>query len=251
MARDFTGASFDRIVYAHRAVLDGAAQLAISLWVRTDTNTGGWASIVQQIGANTSGTGLTSGFLITPQGTQADKMYLFVRNNSAESSRQIEGLSTTDWNHVLWQYDGSEGTATNRIRVWLNGSVPTTSYGGGDATTIGTCDQPIQLSNSGDGWDGAQAEVAIWAGVVLDAGQRAALAAGYAPHRVRRDGLIFYAPLIRDTQDLIGGAATSTSGTTAAGHPRMLYGRAARGMAVKPAGAPVGNRRRRLLLCGR
>jgi hypothetical protein len=50
------------------------------------------------------------------------------------------------------------------------------------------------------------------------------LSQGASPALVRPDNLAFYAPLIRDLQDLRGGLAiTNNNGATVVDHPRIYY----------------------------
>jgi hypothetical protein len=68
------------------------------------------------------------------------------------------------------------------------------------------------------------AEVAYWDRVNLDAGEIAALAAGYSPQLVRPQNLILYAPLVRSWADKKGANLSSGIGTAGADHPRVLGG---------------------------
>jgi hypothetical protein len=70
---------------------------------------------------------------------------------------------------------------------------------------------------------GLIAEAAIW-DVALTDDEVAQLGLGYCPLLVRPDGLVFYAPLVRAVQDVIGGLTLTATGTPAAAvHPRIIY----------------------------
>lgn len=70
--------------------------------------------------------------------------------------------------------------------------------------------------------NGQVSEAAIWKGYGLTASEIAALAGGFTPAQVRIQNLVFYAPLIRDIQDLRNGAViTNNNGATVTTHPRI------------------------------
>lgn len=74
-----------------------------------------------------------------------------------------------------------------------------------------------------DPWymDGNIAEVAIWS-AALNNDEIAALAKGFKPTRIRPQSLVFYAPLLRNLQDIKGGRSLTNSNTcTVANHPRV------------------------------
>jgi hypothetical protein len=64
------------------------------------------------------------------------------------------------------------------------------------------------------------AEFAAW-NIALTDDDVASLAKGFSPRLVRPQSLVFYAPLIRNVQDLRGVVALTTTGTTVADHPRI------------------------------
>lgn len=69
--------------------------------------------------------------------------------------------------------------------------------------------------------DGRSADVAIW-NVVLTAEELVSLAKGFRPSRVRPQSLRFYAPLIRNLQDIRNGLAlTNNNGASVSDHPRV------------------------------
>jgi hypothetical protein len=65
------------------------------------------------------------------------------------------------------------------------------------------------------------AEVGVW-DVALTADEIASLAKGMTCDKVRPQSLVFYAPLVRDLQDVRGGLTiTNNNGATVANHPRV------------------------------
>lgn len=69
---------------------------------------------------------------------------------------------------------------------------------------------------------GALAEFAVW-DRILSAAEIASLAAGLAPSNIMQ-GLLVYAPLIRDVVDLKGNGAATVTGGAAYPHPRVFMG---------------------------
>jgi hypothetical protein len=68
---------------------------------------------------------------------------------------------------------------------------------------------------------GRVAEVGIW-NVALTAAEIASLADGMTCDKVRPQSLVFYAPLVRDLQDVRGGLTiTNNNAATVATHPRV------------------------------
>lgn len=72
-------------------------------------------------------------------------------------------------------------------------------------------------------FNGQVAEVGIWTAALTD-DDVLALSLGASPALVRPGSLVFYAPLIRDLQDVRGGLAiTNNNGATVSDHPRIYY----------------------------
>lgn len=79
------------------------------------------------------------------------------------------------------------------------------------------------LSGVGVPMSGFIAEAAVW-NVALSDAEVAILAEGYSPLLVRPQNLVFYAPLVRELLDVVGGATlTNNNGATVGDHSRVLY----------------------------
>lgn len=113
-------------------------------------------------------------------------------------------------------------SVTNRLvfvdqRTPITGTNPTTESVGNAKAYIAT--RPFEGAE-GLFFDGAGAEAAIWS-VALTAAEIASLAKGFSPRRIRPQSLVFYAPLIRNLQDVRRGLAlTPVNGPTVVAHPR-------------------------------
>jgi len=120
-------------------------------------------------------------------------------------------------NHVAGVY-----SQTNSRQCFLNGaggtvSTTSTTLSGVTEVHVGTRFNIV----FGSFFAGSVAEVGVW-DVVLTAAEIESLAKGVTCDKVRPQSLRFYAPLIRDLQDLRGGLTiTNTNGATVADHPRV------------------------------
>lgn len=129
------------------------------------------------------------------------------------------GYSLNTWHHACGVFaaaddrrafidGGSKGTeATSRTPTGL------------DTTAIGA----IRISAGNfTPMSGRIAEAAIWNIALTDA-EVAILAEGYSPLLVHPQNLVFYAPLIREIIDRVGGVTLTNVGSTVGNHTRVLY----------------------------
>jgi hypothetical protein len=143
------------------------------------------------------------------------------RNNTYVSAATTVGYVTGQWQH------GAAIFTSNTSRtVYLDGgnSITNTTAGGGTSPTFNKVGIGIYFNGAGspDAYtDGRIAEVGIW-NVSLTAAEVASLAKGMTCDKVRPQNLVFYAPLIRDLQDVRGGLTiTNNNAATVATHPRV------------------------------
>jgi hypothetical protein len=132
--------------------------------------------------------------------------------------------STSSYSANTWQHCAGVFLTTASRTVYLDGAAGTTnttslspSYG---TPTIG-----IGGRHNGTAWglfsDANTAECGIW-NVALTADEIASLAKGMTCDKVRPQSLVFYAPLVRELQDVRGGLTiTNNGGATVANHPRV------------------------------
>jgi len=124
-----------------------------------------------------------------------------------------------EWNHGCGVF-----TSTVLRELFFNGvseATNTTNIGTQNTFTYANIGART-ASNAVSGYfDGSLAEVGIW-NVALTADEIASLAKGMTCNLVRPQSLVFYAPLIRDLQDVKGGLAITNNNTaTIANHPRV------------------------------
>ena len=134
-----------------------------------------------------------------------------------QSNRSISGLSNT------WIHAAGVLSANNNRTVYANGvagAANTTTVNPSNINTlrIGT----RYFSGSlGAYMNGQVAEVGIW-NAALTAAEIASLAKGMTCDKVRPQSLVFYAPLVRDLQDVKGGLTiTNNNAATVANHTRV------------------------------
>ena len=88
-----------------------------------------------------------------------------------------------------------------------------------NATTLGA--QRFNVSVVTNYLNGRIGEVGIWS-AALNADEVKALSRGMTCDKVRPQSLVFYAPLVRNLQDLKGGLTITNNNTaTVAAHPRV------------------------------
>jgi hypothetical protein len=132
------------------------------------------------------------------------------------------GLTTNAWQHAAGTF------STNNSDNWtayLNGSSANQSASLSEtrdpSTLNGTKIGARTGASLGLYFAGLIAEVGIW-NAALTAAEVASLADGMTCDKVRPQSLVFYAPLVRDLQDVRGGLTITNNNTaTVAVHPRV------------------------------
>lgn len=126
--------------------------------------------------------------------------------------------STTGYSASAWQHALVVCNTTSDHRIYLNGGSKgtgsvlqgTNMAGISFGFSTGTCQ-----------W----AEIAAW-NVALNDDEALALAAGFSPMSVRKNGIIYYMPLIREQKEKRGLTVTvNTSSPSVYDHPRIIYPR--------------------------
>lgn len=198
---------------------DAAIKVTWSLWIRTDGAIGTRDVFAKEVTGDV-------GFKFRTQATNAFRVDIAVSaGSSATATGPSNSLTPNAWNHVVINYDGAQGTANNRLLVWVNNAAVTLSYGGTMPTSIranGT-NFLIGASNTGpptfSSFKGWEDEFAIWVGAVLTTGQIAEVynlgkpgnlnnLSFTAPTSWYRMGEGDSYPVIRDLQ--VGGAGNCT-----------------------------------------
>lgn len=147
------------------------------------------------------------------------RAYAFTRDSAG--GNQSEATSTITAN--TWHTQAGVFTSTTSRQVFFNGTagnLNTNSRDGGTPTaiTIGA----YRVNNATQFFVfGLLAEIAIWS-AALTSEEITSLDRGFKPTRVRPQSLQFYAPIVRDLQDLRGALTITNNNTaTVADHPRV------------------------------
>jgi hypothetical protein len=208
MAYNFTAAS-SQYLSTVSAPASGTP-MTIACWVRPTSVAAAQASVAVGVSSGTSRNqiGIASG-----GGPQINST-----GTSSQTSTSGTGISANTWSHLcgtfsstvlreLWQ--NATKTATGTANCGTQSTANAIVIGARWNTTLG-------LYASAD-----LAECAVWNVVLADA-EIASLADGMTCDKVRPQSLVFYAPLIRELQDLRGGLAITNNNTaTVAVHPRV------------------------------
>lgn len=150
-------------------------------------------------------------------GAASDPMWAFTYGANTPS------IAATSSNYPASEWFSSAGVfaSTNNRKAYLNGGSVGTNTDeqttkGIDKLRIGAWRKLGEHPNYG-----RIAEVALWSVALTDA-EVASLAKGFKPTRIRPQSLVFYAPLLRNLQDLRQRLAlTAVNSPTVATHPRV------------------------------
>jgi hypothetical protein len=143
----------------------------------------------------------------------------------APSADSTFNAVSNSWVHLCGVF-----TSTSSRTIYANGgntNTNTTTLSGANSSSIvsigatrATTGQPA-ANTPVSFFNGDIAEVGIW-NAALTAEEIASLAKGMTCDKVRPQSLVFYAPLVRDLQDVRGGLTITNNNTaTVANHPRV------------------------------
>jgi len=153
----------------------------------------------------------------TTNGAQAR---FIARSNNTSGTGEINlgGGTAFDstWHHIAITWDDSTG------RLYVDGTEVSNGGSMGTPQDLNRIAIGAILRASPLGYfNGSMAECGIWNATATD-DEIASLAKGMTCDKVRPQSLVFYAPLVRDLQDVRGGLTiTNTHTATVANHPRV------------------------------
>lgn len=102
------------------------------------------------------------------------------------------GISTGEWHHYAFTFQGGNATANDRVILYRDGSTVATTYNGTFSTAMQSTASPFVIGMRGNGvnyFDGKIAVVKAWS-VTLSAAEVLAETWSYRPSRT--DGLLVY-----------------------------------------------------------
>ena len=132
---------------------------------------------------------------------------------SANTWYAVTGVGSGTTSHDGWGDQTKASSATSL--AWLAHPPDSMSIGCFSVASGGALSFSAYL-------EGMACSAAIWATALTD-DEIKCLAKGFSPRRVRPQSLRFYAPLVRNVQDVIGAIALTDNGSVAYDHPRA-YG---------------------------
>jgi hypothetical protein len=152
----------------------------------------------------------------------------FITPNRVEIVSQTNGqfdavVATTNFSTNTWLHAaGIFASSTSRSVFFDGGSKASSSVTSTPVSINATSIGRLWRTGASNAYaDGRIAEVGIWNATLTDE-EIASLAKGFKPYRIRPQSLRFYAPLIRNVQDVRQGRAlTNNNGATVARHPRV------------------------------
>jgi len=180
-----------------------------------------------------------------------DPVAAIARNTVYTSATTSTGFSSSAWNHCcgVWTNSFSRDAYLNGGGKGSNTESVSATGLGANRTTVGRSDD----STPGDNIAGLIAHPCIW-NVALTEAEIKSLARGAHPLTVRPASIVSYWPLYGNGSpepDEVGRFELPLTGTSkSSNNPPVISPRRKRFIYI-PAAAPAGNRRRRVLLCGR
>lgn len=138
--------------------------------------------------------------------------------SAVENASSTVAPTLNAWNAAMAVF-----TSSSSRSIYLNGGNSATNSN--TATGTPTFDRvsiaALLRATAALYFDGRVAETAFWS-VALNTDEMASLAKGFKPHRIRPQSLVFYAPLIRNLQDVKAGRTITNNNTATVGnHPRV------------------------------
>jgi len=151
---------------------------------------------------------------------------VFQRRNNVSNQAWTSAVFTptaNEWVHIA--VTTTNTTNTSGMNNYANGTQLTKSTDQGNSLTSSLSNSVVPQINGRNGANNVTsfraAEVGIW-NVALTADEIASLAKGMTCDKVRPQSLVFYAPLVRNLQDVRGGLTITNNNTaTVAVHPRV------------------------------
>lgn len=217
MAYLFDDANSEGLQGTYPSLWNQQLPLTMSCWFNLDAIPN--YSELTRFGRNSGGTDQEYGLLVE---NSTNKLVARVWTTGVyDELKSTSAITQNQWNHGCAVF-----AAVDDRRLYYNNDKTTTT----NSRTLPTSNwQYVEIGQIS--WTGAHefisgqvAEVAYWSVALTDA-EVATLSKGYSPLFVRPESLIFYSPLIRDRQELIGATtlSDSTNSPDISAHPRIIY----------------------------
>ena len=222
MAYSFIAANAQRLYGPDNSNLDITGPITVSIWCKASgENIDSVRGLVSKwsVGQRSYEIGYSA---VSP--ATASKVNALISSNGAyqENGSVLDTTTNigTDWIALAMVY-----VPSTLIATYIGGSPGTSSSSNvPSAIFSGTANLEIAAAFAGN-WStffgGLIGSTAIWS-AALTVAEISSLAKGFSPRRIRPQSLVFYAPLVRNLQDLRNGLAlTADNSPTVANHPRV------------------------------
>lgn len=214
MAYDFVAASSQYLTTATSPLTNRPGTIT-AIFNAANTTSGG-----ALVSANAVTTGARTGIFAAGNISGDPVRASLISATTGADADTTTGYSANVQTNAVGTITGSTATA------YINGGSSASSTDPAPGTYTNFTQLGIGARHNGTSWgvfyDGSLAEAAIWNVVLTDA-EIASLGKGFKASRIRPQSLVFYAPLIRDLQDVKGALAITNNNTaTVAVHPRVI-----------------------------
>lgn len=209
MARNFTAASSQSLEVASSPV--SGPPFTVAAWARP-TGTGASAYVaVGELGG-------THRYMLQQGFGGGNNVAASVTNTGFTFGATTTAAVTAN----VWHHGCAVFASNNSRTAYINGGNSATNT---DTLNLNTPTSVVigarYNTTLGFYFGGDLAEVGIW-NVALTAAEVASLAKGMTCDKIRPQNLVFYAPLVRNLQDIKGGLTiTNNNAATVANHPRV------------------------------
>jgi hypothetical protein len=216
MAYSFTAASSQYLSTASTPV--SSLPCTLACWFRITNTNNNTVLLALDSGAS-------SRIQITNNGVASPKRAVQALTLNSSNVFGRVGANTATYSTDTWYHAAGVFEDNDTINAYFNGSVgtivtdsPAVSVSGINKILVGA---RTSAGSLGQYHDGQIAEVGIWNAALTD-DEIASLAKGITCDKVRPSALRFYAPLVRNLQDVRGGLTITNNNTaTVAVHPRV------------------------------
>lgn len=213
---------FDGINDSLTATVDLSAvnKFTLSLWLYWDA----YASDNHLAMEHTADAGAGAGWYLNPNLSTSANFQVYMQQGLTVATFTRPSAAT--WHHYAVQFDTS--TSPDTLAVWVDGASQSLSYAAqGNSGNFANDTLNFMCRNNASLFAaGRMAEVAIWPGVLLDAGEITALAKRFAPPLIRPTTRAYYWPLMgRDATEIERnfGANATVNGAVQTDHPAIIY----------------------------
>jgi hypothetical protein len=222
MARLFNGTS-DNLSAAIN--LSSFSQLSLACWLWWDS----YADDFDLAFEFTTDVGGTNGsFAYIPNNTGGVAM-IYCRGTVGYTAKDMVRPSAAAWHHYVLEFDLGVAGAGAIVAAYVDGVSQTINMANSASQAGNFANSTLHfMSRATSSLFGAgrMAETAIYAGVLLNDDECAALAKGFSPKMIRPGNLEHYWPLIgrfSPEVDESGGANATVVGATVTEHPLVIY----------------------------